>query len=238
MSWARRRLEDITGGGPVYPLLILFGLNAVDELDRTAFGILLPEIRDHFGLDNQGILSIVGLIAAVSLILQVPIAHYADRGPRVKLALLGAVLWSVFSFATGLAFSIWFLVAVRSGSSIGKAVVDPTHNSLIADYYAPESRPKAYSFHRAANAVGAFIGPLLAGVIAFNTSWRVPFFVFAVPTIIIVVLGLRVKEPVRGGHERRAMGASEEVILTEEAPPSFGEAMRLCHRIESLRRIW
>ena len=26
--------------------MILFGLNAVDELDRTAFGILLPEIRD------------------------------------------------------------------------------------------------------------------------------------------------------------------------------------------------
>jgi ABC-type branched-subunit amino acid transport system ATPase component/MFS family permease len=238
VSWIRRRLEDVTGGGPVYPLLILFGLNAVDELDRTAFGILLPEIRDHFGLDNQGILSIVGLIAAVSLILQVPIAHYADRGPRVKLALLGAVLWSVFSFATGLAFSVWFLVAVRSGSSIGKAVVDPTHNSLIADYYAPDSRPKAYSFHRAANAVGAFVGPLVAGLIAFHSSWRVPFFVFAVPTIIIVVLGLRVKEPVRGGHERRAMGASEEVILTEEAPPSFGEAMRLCHRIESLRRIW
>ena len=156
----------------------------------------------------------------------------------MQLALLGAVVWSLFSFATGLAWALWFLVVARSGSSIGKAVVDPTHNSLIADYYAPEHRPKAYSFHRAANAVGAFLGPLLAGVIAFNTSWRVPFFVFAVPTIIIVVLGLRVKEPVRGAHERRAMGASEEAIMTEEAPPSFGEAMRLCDRIESLRRIW
>ena len=238
MSWVRRQLDGVTGGGAVYPLLILFGLNAVDELDRTAFGILLPEIRDHFGLGNQGILSIVALIGAVSLVLTIPIAFYADRGPRVTLALLGAVVWSVFSFATGLAFAIWFLVVARSGSSIGKAVVDPTHNSLIADYYPPEARPKAYSFHRAANAVGAFLGPLIAGVIAFNTSWRVPFFVFAFPTLIVVVLGMRMKEPVRGAHERRAMGATEEAVLTEEAPPSFGEAMRLCHRIESLRRIW
>ena len=34
------------------------------------------------------------------------------------------------------------------------------------------------------------------------------------------------------------MGASDEAIMTEEAPPSFGEAMRICHRIETLRRIW
>ncbi len=151
---------------------------------------------------------------------------------------MGALAWSLFSFATGLAWSVWFLVAMRSGSGIGKAVVDPTHNSLIADYYAPAHRTKVYSFHRAANAVGAFLGPLIAGLIAFNTSWRVPFFVFAVPTVIVVFLGLRVKEPVRGEHERRAMGASEEAIMTEEQPPSFGEAWRICGRIESLRRIW
>ena len=35
-------------------LLILFGLNAVDELDRTAFAILLPEIRDEFGNVVEG----------------------------------------------------------------------------------------------------------------------------------------------------------------------------------------
>ena len=29
---------------------VLFGLNAVDELDRTAFNVLLPNIRDWFGL--------------------------------------------------------------------------------------------------------------------------------------------------------------------------------------------
>ena len=115
MSWVKRRARRSHRRRAVYPLLILFGLNAVDELDRTAFGILLPEIRDHFGLDNQGILSIVALIGAVSLVLTIPIAHFADRGPRVKLALLGAVVWSVFSFATGLAWALWFLVVARVG---------------------------------------------------------------------------------------------------------------------------
>ena len=41
-------MHSITGGAAAMPLLILFGLNAVDELDRTAFAVLLPEIRDEF----------------------------------------------------------------------------------------------------------------------------------------------------------------------------------------------
>ena len=58
---------------------MLFGLNAVDELDRTAFAVLLPEIRDEFGLDLQGVLTVVGLVTLAALALQVPIAVLADR---------------------------------------------------------------------------------------------------------------------------------------------------------------
>jgi ABC-type branched-subunit amino acid transport system ATPase component/MFS family permease len=233
-----RYLHGLTGEYPIYPLLILFGLNAVDELDRTAFGILLPNIQEAFGLDLTGILTVVAITTAVALILQIPIAHFADRSNRVRLALIGAVIWSVFSAGTGLAVYVWMLYVMRIGSGLGKAVVDPTHNSLLADYYPPGLRPRVFSFHRAANAVGAFVGPLTAGIIAFYTSWRVPFFIFAVPTLILVFLGLKLKEPLRGSHEREAMGASEEAIATEEAPPSFAEGWRMVNKIESLRRIF
>ena len=43
-AWARavrnpgRSMKELVGNGPVFPLLILFGLNAADELDRTGFG--------------------------------------------------------------------------------------------------------------------------------------------------------------------------------------------------------
>ncbi len=231
-------LETIAGDGPVAALLILFGLNAVDELDRTAFGILLPEIRAEFGLGFQGMLTLLGLVLAGALALQVPIAGLADRTRRINLAMAGATAWAVFSFLTGLATGIVMLALVRSGSAIGKAVNDPTHNSLLADWFAPESRPRVYSFHRAANAVGAIVGPLAAGLLAFRYGWRLPFLLFAVPTIVLVMAAFRLTEPVRGGHERRAMGASEEAVATEEQPPSYAEAWRMCWKIATLRRIF
>jgi branched-chain amino acid transport system ATP-binding protein len=234
MAW----LRDICGGEAAFPLVVLFGLNAVDELDRTAFGILLPNIRDHFNLDNTGVLSLVALSSIAALALQVPIAQYADRSKRVPLAIIGALLWAVFSGMTGLATGVVILTIARSGSSLGKAVIDPTHNSLLADYYPIEVRNKVFSTHRAANAVGAFVGPITAGLLAYAFDWRVPFLVFVVPTVIFAVLALRMREPVRGRWERAATGASAEVADTEEPVPSFAESWRTVQKIPSLQRLW
>ncbi|MCB1015113.1 MAG: MFS transporter [Acidimicrobiales bacterium] len=233
-TWRSR----VTGGSPLFPLVVLFGLNAVDELDRTAFGILLPDIQDSFGLDLQGVLALVAVVLAGALALQVPIAHFADRHNRVAITIGGAIAWGVFSVLTGLATTVVMLAVVRAGSGIGKAVVDPTHNSLLADYYPVEVRPRVYSVHRAANVVGQVLGPLLAGLLAYAFGWRTPFFVFAIPTFVFVVLAFRLREPVRGAQERRAMGATDEAVATEELPPSFAESWRMVWRIEALRRIW
>jgi branched-chain amino acid transport system ATP-binding protein len=233
-----RWLDSLTSGQPSYPLMVLFGLNAVDELDRAAFGILLPNIRDEYDLGNTGVLTLVAVVSIAALALQVPIAQYADRSRRVPLALWGAVLWAGFSGMTGLAAGVVWLGIARSGSAVGKAVIDPTHNSLLADYYPPESRSRVFSVHRAANAIGAFVGPLSAGLLAYAFGWRVPFVIFVVPTVIFVVLGLRLREPVRGHWERAAAGASDDVINTEETSPSFSESWRAVQKIETLRRIW
>ena len=234
----KARFKRVVGSGPVYPMLILFGLNAVDELDRTAFAILAPEIRDEFGLGFQGLLTLAGVVLAFALALQIPIAGLADKMNRVHLAIIGALTWAVFSFMTGLATSIIFLGFMRSGSAIGKGVIDPTHNSLLADWYPPQQRPAVYSFHRAGNSVGIILGALFAGLLGFYFSWRVPFFVFAVPTVVLAFLALRLKEPVRGRFEREAAGADEEAALLAEEPPSMTEAWRLCWKVETLRRIF
>jgi len=225
-------------GGSLYGLLIIFGFNAVDELDRAAFDILAPEIRDEFNLGFQGLLTIIAVVAAASLALQVPIAGFADRHSRVRLAIVGALAWSVFSFSTGLAGGIVFLAFARSGSAIGKAVNDPTHNSLLADWFPPGDRPRVFAFHRAANPVGATIGALAAGLLAYYFGWRAPFFVLAVPTLILVFLALRLREPIRGAQERKAIGADEEAIYIEEQPPSYSEGWRMAWKIGVLRRIF
>ncbi|MCU1369403.1 MAG: ABC-type branched-chain amino acid transport system, ATPase component [Ilumatobacteraceae bacterium] len=234
---ASRWRPEWLGRAGWYPLLILFGLNMTDELDRAAYYVLLPDIRDSLHLTNGAILSVVALASAVALLLTVPIAHMADRRSRIAIALLGAVVWAFFSFATGLAFTIWVLIAARSGAAIGQGVVFPTHNSLLADYYPIRSRPRVYSIHRAANSVGQILGFLIGAGLATLFTWRAPFIVFAFPTLVLVVLGLKLRDPGRGHFEREAADLGIDTTV-DEPPPSFAEALRMVWTIRSLRRIF
>lgn len=239
----RRLVEEwrpsaITLGAPVYPLLVLFGLNAVDELDRTAFAVLLPDIRDHFGLGDTAALALVAASTIAVLFIEVPLSFYSDRGSRVRIATVGAAVWALFSFGTGLSVTVLMLIIMRIGSGGGRAVVTPTHSSLLSDYYEPAARVKVFSAHRQANSVGQILGPLIGGVVAFFFGWRWPFILFAVPTIVFVVLSLRLREPVRGHHERRAAGADEAAAAVEEDHEKVWATMKTLGRVRTIRRIW
>ena len=148
-------------------------------------------------------------------------------------------MWGVFSVLTGLANNLWVLGAARAGAGLGRAVNDPVHNSLLADYYDIPARPRVYAVHRYANALGQFLGPLLGGLIAFSLGWRAPFIVFAVVTAFFVVAR-------RSGCASRCAATSsagpwacsEEVADTEEEPPSWAESFRIVWQVRTLRRIF
>ncbi len=234
----RQFFDEVSGGEALLPLIVLVGLNFSNQLDQTAFGILAPDIRDAFHLSNGGFLALVALTTLGALLLPVPLAYYSDRLPRVALALIGAVIWAVFGLLTGLSFVLAMLIVARSGAGVGRAVVPPTHNSLLSDYHPPEVRADVFGSHQIGLAFGAFVGGALGGMLGQVFGWRLPFIVFTVPTIVFVILGLRLKEPGRGHWERAAAGASAAVVGTDEVPPSFAESIRILWQVGTLRRIW
>ena len=233
-----RLRRAFTGGQALFPLVVLFGLNAVDQADQRTFALLAPNIRDSFGLNNADFLLIVALGLVLGLLLSVPFGFAADRIPRLPIVIAGAVAFGIFSALTGLATTIWVLLIARAGAGFGTAVSTPTHNSLLADYYEIPIRPKVYSVHRAAIAVGACLGPLVAGILTSWFSWRVPFLVLLLPTAVFVVLAFFLREPVRGHYEREAMGVDAETAATEVAAPSYAESWRVCWNVGTLRRIF
>lgn len=221
------RFAALGGGAPMLPLLILFGLNAVDELDRSAFGLLLPEIRDHFGLNLTGVTALSAAVIPAGLLFALPIARLADRGRRVPIAIVGAATWAVFSIFTGLAGTVFLLGAARVGAGLGRAVNGPVHPPLLADYYPPTVRAKVFSAHRIANPVGQFAAPLIAGFVAAAVGWRVPFFVLAAPTLFLVLFAVaKLREPERTG-ERLTAGNVR-----------FRDAFRSLWGVPTLRRLW
>ena len=222
------RLRAYLGGESVAPILALFALNAVDELDSRTFEVLGPEIADHFGIDVGGFGLITVLVVVLVPFVSVPVALVADRRRRMPLAVVGASVWAAFSLLTGLAPMLALLVVARVGSSFGKVVNTPVHGSLIGDFYSPATRAKAFGLHALANPAGAAFASIVAGGLAEVFGWRVPFFVLVVPTMVVVVLAARVQEPPRGTFER---------VEATEAPPWMA-TLRKLWTIRSLRFQW
>ena len=236
---AGRPLREVLGTSGARPLAVLFALNVLDELDRFAFITLAPDIRDDLGLSNAALGGIAALGAVVVVTLGLPFGVLADRGrSRPTIAGVAGMVWGGVVFLTSLVRNAGHLAGVTMLSGLGKATVEPIHGSLLADYYPPDARGRVYGIHQSANAVGAAIGPLLAGSIAWLFGWRAVFAVLAVPSVLAGLAALRLRDPERGGQEREALDA--EVAPDEQlaARVPLGTAVRRLTSIRTLRYLY
>lgn len=221
-------VREYMGGEPLRPIGTLFLLNAVDEFDVAAFALLGPEISDHFGI-GVGTFGTIALLAALVLpFVSLPVSLLADRRKRLPIALIGAMVWGISSLGTGLATTLTMLVIFRLGSSFGKVVNDPVHGALLADYYSPAVRVKAFGLHWLANPVGQVVASVVSGIVAEKWGFRWPFLLLTAPTFVALAFGTRLHEPTRGNHE---------VVETPTAPPVM-ESLRRLWAIRALRHQW
>ncbi|HEX9888098.1 MAG TPA: MFS transporter, partial [Nitriliruptorales bacterium] len=230
----RQRLERVTRGAPVGPLLVLAALNLVDEFDRLAFATLTPEIRDAFGLSDLGIVTIGVVAGAFVVATAVPMGAITDRVNRVRLAAASALLWGSMSVLTGLVPTVALLFVVRLLSGLGRTANEVVHPSLLTDYYAAPAHPRVFLIHRLANPVG-LISALFAGLIGAWLGWQWAFFLLSIPTFLLLTGLLRLREPIRGQTVDAELAAAAETA-GDRVP--VGEARRQLFAIRSLKRTW
>jgi MFS family permease len=229
-----RWLSGYTGGRSAYPLAVLFGLYLLDQADSNVFGVVAPEIQATFHLTTASF----GLIVALNFLLllggSIFIGHLADRRNRVRMAIVLSVVAATGSVFTGLAPVIAIFVLARIVNGAGIIGNQPVHRSLLADYYDVGSRGAVFGLHQAADSAATIIAPLVAGTIGAIFGWRSVFVLMSVPIVLLVLLALRLREPVRGGTD----DASAAVMAEEEKPLGFEQSIRTLSKARTLRRTW
>ncbi|GII00231.1 MFS transporter [Planobispora takensis] len=226
---AQGRLGAVTAGAPAFPLALLFGLNAVDEIDRLAFATLSPEIRDAFGLSDTEIGAIGSIVSVFVLLAALPLGYLSDRVNRVRLVAGAALLWGTMSVLTGLVTTVALLFAVRMLAGLGRVSNEVVHSSLLTDYYPPRVHPRVFQLHRLANPLSQVSG-IAAGALATAYGWRWAFVLLAIPTFVLLALTVRLREPGRSRSTAARAEAADGVPFTA--------ATRRLFRIRTLRRLW
>ena len=183
---------------PAAALSVLTGLNALNYLDRFLLSPLLPLIIAGLGLSDRK----AGMLQSAFILVYAVVCPLAgwlgDRVSRLRIAALGVALWSLATFASGLASTFGWLLLARAMVGVGEASYTVVTPSLISDHYPPSRRARALSIFYAAMPFGIFLGYLLGGQIGARYGWRPSFFIAGGPGLLCALALLLLRDPPRG----------------------------------------
>ncbi|HBX54349.1 spinster family MFS transporter [Pseudomonas sp. UBA2684] len=190
-------------------LFLLFLANLFNFFDRTIPAIIIEPIRMEWSLSDFQLGLIGTAFTLVYAIAGVPLGRMADTGSRRKIMGWGLAVWSGLTAVNGLAWNFWSFLLIRMGVGIGEASYAPAANSLIGDLFPAHKRARAMGIFMLGLPIGLLLAFFTIGAMveAFD-SWRAPFFIAAVPGLILALFMFFIKEPKRGAAEAVQVAAA------------------------------
>ncbi len=124
--------------------------------------VILPGFLAVLGIPAAALGLIEGAADAVASFTKMVSGFIADKlGHRKLLVLLGYALTPAGQALIALAAGWPLLLAGRLLSWFGKGLRGPLRDAIVIQAIRPETRGRAFGFHRAMDTIGAVVGPLL-----------------------------------------------------------------------------
>ena len=183
-------------------VLALAAVSLLTDVSSEMIAPLLPIfLSATLGASASAVGAIEGAAESTAALLKLASGWWSDRLPRRKpLVVAGYLLASVARPLVAMAGSAAQVLAVRLTDRVGKGIRSAPRDALLAASVPPAVRGRAFGFHRAADHLGAVIGPLIAFALlgVGGLSLRTVFWLAAVPAAIsLVVLVVGVQETAR-----------------------------------------
>src|SRR5205823_12416087 len=114
-----------------------------------------------------------------------------DRRSRTRVIAVVLAGWGVLAALTSAVQNFTQFLGVRALLGGSDAVNGPSAQSLIADYYPPAIRGRAYAVRQVTPVLGTAIGTGVGGVVAGTIGWRWAFILVGIPGSLLALLVLR-----------------------------------------------
>ena len=196
-----------------WALALLTATYTFSFVDRQIVNLLVDPIRTDLELSDSQVSFLQGLAFALPyVLLSIPVGRIVDRANRIRVLIIGILIWTISCMMCGTANSFWQLGIARMGIGGGEASVTPASWSLLADYFPPEQRALPISIFLMGPYLGAGLSLLLGAeviswasglgqielpIVGVIAPWQLTFMLVALPGVVIALLLPLLKEPVR-----------------------------------------
>ena len=150
-------------------------------LDTTIVNVALPTIRTNLGASEATLSWIISGYALAFGLALIPAGRLGDRIGHKWVFFTGLALFTVASFACGLAQNDVQLIVARVFQGLAGGVFVPAVTAVIQLVFPASSRGRAFAIMGSVIGVSTALGPILGGLIieAFGdeNGWRLVFWV-------------------------------------------------------------
>ena len=206
----RPRLDPALG-----TFLLLLGLNLLNYIDRYILPGEVSLIQGEFRVTDQQMGALTTALFLCYMFTAPLTGWLGDRFSRKPLIIAGATLWSLATLATAWVHDYRTLYFRHALVGVGEATFGIYAPAVLADFYCERDRNRVLSIFYLAIPVGAALGYLAGGQLGSAGGWRRPFFLCAIPGLVVAALyGIVGREPQRG--------ASDHLKATPDRATFFG----------------
>ncbi|MFK8020794.1 MAG: spinster family MFS transporter [Pseudomonadales bacterium] len=204
-----------SSGRANFALAVLLLAYIFSFIDRQVLSLLVEPMKQDLNIGDFEVSLLQGMAFAVFYtFMGIPIAKLADTRNRKTIITIGIAVWSLMTFFCGLAKSFTGLFLARIGVGVGEAALSPAAYSMLADYFPPRKLPRAMAIFTMGISIGGGLAYVIGGAVLDTIAgswlaelpvlktmrpWQLTFVVVGLPGLLIALLMIAVREPLRQG---------------------------------------
>jgi EmrB/QacA subfamily drug resistance transporter len=172
-------------------------------LDVTIVNVALPAIQTSLKATFSDLQWVVDAYALTLAALLLTTGSLADLFGRRRVFVIGLIIFSLSSLASGLATTPLWLNLARGAQGVGGAAMFSTSLALLGSSFQGRERGTAFGAWGAITGLAVAVGPVVGGALTTGISWRWIFLVnVPIGAIAVILCLLRVEESKQPGARR------------------------------------
>jgi MFS family permease len=157
-------------------IAVLLGIGVlVNFFDRVNISVAYDALRSNWGITAVTFGYLASAYNWTYALFQIPIGVMLDRFGVRRIGRVATFLWSMASFASGLATGIYSFFAARLLLGIGEAPTFPANAKAVGYWFPERERSFATSINDAAAKFASAIGVPILGLLVIRFGWRWSF---------------------------------------------------------------
>jgi MFS family permease len=167
----------------------------LDAFDVMLYALILKPVIEELGLTMAQGGMMASLTLAASAVGGLLFGVLADKLGRTRALSLSILLYSIFTFACGVAQNLWQFATFRVLLGLGMGGEWASGATLVSETWPEKHRGKALGIMQSCWAIGYGLAAVVVALVLPRFGWRAVFFVGIVPALFTLWIRRNVKEP-------------------------------------------